>query len=186
IGGISGGLLGKYVFDIALSMTGNEKIIGAVQSLLLSLMVLGVFFFLVYKQKIVPKKYTGVVFTLFIGLTLGSIASFLGIGGGPINIAVLYYFFSMTSKKAALNSIFIIFLSQTASLLFTAASGLIPHFIPAVLIVMITGGVLGGLSGSFVAHVVSLRGVDKIFGVVLLIILALSTANFVKLLLALV
>ena len=37
---------------------------------------------------------------------LGIISSFLGIGGGPINLVVLFFFFSMPTKIAAENSLY--------------------------------------------------------------------------------
>ena len=51
-----------------------------------------------------------------IGIFLGVMSSFLGIGGGPINLVVLYYFFSMAAKTAAQNSLYIILVSQITSL----------------------------------------------------------------------
>ncbi|MEI3183290.1 MAG: sulfite exporter TauE/SafE family protein [Lachnospiraceae bacterium] len=39
-------------------------------------------------------------------------SSFLGIGGGPINLVVLLYFFSMDTKAAAQNSLYIILFSS--------------------------------------------------------------------------
>jgi hypothetical protein len=142
-------------------------------------MVLGVLLFLIFKQSMRPYHIKHPVPIVIVGIFLGSIASFLGIGGGPINIALLYILFSMNSKEAALNSIFIIFLSQSASLIFTAARSLIPTFDPVHLVMMIAGGVSGALLGSFITRKVSLRGVDAIFGAVLIIILTMSSLNFI-------
>ena len=44
-------------------------------------------------------------FCVLIGLFLGCMSSFLGIGGGPINLVELYFFFSMDTKIAASNSL---------------------------------------------------------------------------------
>lgn len=38
------------------------------------------------------------------GSVLGIFSSFLGIGGGPINLMILSFFFSMDTKTAAFNS----------------------------------------------------------------------------------
>ena len=46
---------------------------------------------------------------VLIGVFLGIMSSFLGIGGGPINFVVLFFFFSMSTKIAAENSLYIIF-----------------------------------------------------------------------------
>ena len=62
-----------------------------------------------------------------IGFILGVMSSFLGIGGGPINLVVLYFFFSMTTKTAAQNSLYIILFSQATSFLSTVVTGSVPH-----------------------------------------------------------
>ena len=58
-------------------------------------------------------------------------SSFLGIGGGPINLVVLFYFFSMETKTAAQNSLYIILFSQITSLLTTLITHSVPEFTPA-------------------------------------------------------
>ncbi len=181
LGGIGGGLAGKYLFDLAIRSLPSEDIVGTVQSSILAVMVLFVFLFVMNKSRITPKSYTSGTLALGTGIFLGAVAAFLGIGGGPINIAILYLFFSMDAKKAALNSIFIIFLSQTASLLFTLFGGRVPPFDPVILALMISGGIIGGFTGAAVTRRVSLRGVDTIFSAVLLLIFILSVVQIVQL-----
>ena len=60
-------------------------------------------------------------------ITLGILSSFLGIGGGPINLVVLFFFFSMDTKTAAQNSLYTILFSpprQPAESLFFYPQGL--------------------------------------------------------------
>ncbi|MBN2859549.1 MAG: sulfite exporter TauE/SafE family protein [Sphaerochaetaceae bacterium] len=183
LGGIAGGMAGKYLFDQALESFSSPSTVSLVQSSLLALMVALVFLFILNKERIVPKEYSSGFLALLTGFLLGVIASFLGIGGGPINIALLYLFFSMDAKKAALNSIFIIFLSQSASLLFTLATDRVPDFDIRILLLMMAGGILGGFAGSFVTKRVSLRGVDTIFLAVLFLIFVLSGTQIFRILL---
>ncbi len=180
VGGILGGLAGKNLFDLVKSGFGNDKVIGISQSVFLFIITLGVLLFYIFKQQIKPQHHKSMLFSIFVGLVLGGFASFLGIGGGPINLAVLYFFFSMDSKTAALNSIFIIFFSQVANLLFTILSGNLPEFEPASLIIMIIGGITGGLTGSFISHRMTNRAVDKLFMGVLAIIMILCIYNTVR------
>jgi len=182
LGGIAGGLAGKYLFDLALVSFSSANTVSLIQSSLLAIMVALVFLFILNKERIVPREYSSGILALLTGFFLGVIASFLGIGGGPINIALLYLFFSMDAKKAALNSIFIIFLSQSASLLFTLATDRVPDFDIRILLLMVAGGIFGGVAGSFVTKRVSLRGVDTIFLAVLLLIFALSLTQIIRLL----
>lgn len=178
LGGVVGGLLGKYLFDLVKARFPGDQILGASQSLILLAMTLGVLIFTLYKNRITPFHRDGSGFCLFIGILLGTIASFLGIGGGPINLAVLYFFFSMDSKTAALNSLFIIFFSQLTSLAFTMAAGNLPVFDSTILLAMITGGVGGAVIGSAVSARLSHRGVDYLFMGVMGIIILISLRNF--------
>ena len=179
-GGILGGLAGKYIFDSIKQQAGNDAVVGAIQSLLLIIMTFGVLIFTLRKEKINPHHTENVVVTGLIGLLLGGLAAFLGIGGGPINLAVLYFFFSMNPKKAALNSIYIIFFSQLTSLIFTVARGLVPQFDISILFVMIFGGIAGGLAGSMISKKLSHKGVDTLFCGVMIVIIGICMYNFFR------
>ncbi len=181
-GGILGGIGGKQLFSVVREGFGNESVIGISQSSILVLLCLGVIVFTLFKQKINPMHRDGNRFSIGVGFVLGGIASFLGIGGGPINLAVLYFFFSMEAKNAALNSIFIIFFSQLANLIFTAATGIMPDFDPLILALMITGGIFGGTAGAHISHQMTHRQVDKPFMFVLAGIIILCIYNISSLL----
>ena len=180
IGAAVGGLLGKYLFDWLKGLFAGDAVVGATQSALLVAMTVFVFFFVRYKEKVKPKQVENSAACLLIGLALGMVSAFLGIGGGPINIAVLYYFFSMDSKTSARNSIYIILFSQIASLVRTIAAGAVPDFEPWLLALMIAGGIGGGFLGSFLSRKLTNRGVDRLFSGVMLVIILVSCYNFVR------
>jgi hypothetical protein len=180
LGGIIGGLMGKYLFDIIRSTYGNEQVIGETQSLLLMLLIGGVIVFTVYKEKIKPHRFGNIFFCISTGVLLGGIASFLGIGGGPINLTILYLFFAMDSKSAALNSIYIIFFSQLTNLIFTVVMGNVPEFPPLTMLLMITGGVVGGITGSMITKRMSHKGVDYLFTGVMVVIVFINLCNFIR------
>jgi len=193
LGGVTGGLLGKFIFDLLTAKTAassavtadaagflSDSSVGAVQSIILAVLTVGVLVFTIRKQHIHMRNFTGAAPALLIGLVLGSIASFLGIGGGPINLAVLIYFFSMRSKEAALNSIYIIFYSQLTSLIFTFARGTVPSFDPLILGLMIAGGISGGFIGSHLSRKMTHKEVDRLFSVVLAVITLISLYNFIR------
>ena len=58
-------------------------------------MVLGTLIYVKNRARITTKDIQHPAAGVCIGLALGICSSFLGIGGGPMNLAVLYYFFSM-------------------------------------------------------------------------------------------
>ena len=86
-------------------------------------------------------------------------------------MVVLYYFFSMDTKTAAANSLYIILFSQIASLVTTILTGTIPVFTSITLILMICGGILGGILGRIINRKLSNLAVEKLFiGLMVLII----------------
>ncbi|MDA3958894.1 sulfite exporter TauE/SafE family protein [Oceanispirochaeta sp.] len=181
LGGIVGGLAGKQLFDVIRLGFGDDRIIGISQSTLLLLLTFSVFIFTFFKDKITPRHKDSILFTLFTGFLLGSLASFLGIGGGPINLAILYFIFSMDSKTAALNSIFVIFFSQMTSLIFTVVSGRVPVFDPLIVILMIAGGLTGGLFGAIMSLRMSHKAVDRLFMSVMVLIILICFYNIIDL-----
>lgn len=177
IGAAIGGLLGKQIFDVVKTLSGNPEMAGAIQSFLLAFITFGILIFTLKKSKIRPFEIGGMLMPLIIGFSLGTISSFLGIGGGPINLAVLYLFFAMDSKTAALNSIYIIFFSQAASILQTIFKGAVPDFEWSVFFMMIAGGIIGGTVGPMISKKLSLKGVDKIYLAMVVGIILISIYN---------
>ena len=88
------------------------------QALCLLIVTLGTLIYTICKAKIKTYQVDDAISCILIGIFLGIMSSFLGIGGGPINLVVLFFFFSMSTKIAAENSLYIIFFSQIASLMF--------------------------------------------------------------------
>ena len=180
IGASAGGILGKYLFDFIKGSFPGDRVIGSIQSFLLILITFGVFLYIRYKHHIQPKNVQNLTACIFIGLILGMISAFIGIGGGPINIAVLSYFFSMDSKTCALNSIYTILFSQATSLVSTIFNHTVPNFDPFLLAVMVVGGITGGLLGSAVSRKLTNRMVDKLFSMIMLVIIGISLYNFIE------
>lgn len=178
LGGVTGGLLGKYLFDISTAGLSDGNSVSAAQSMILAVLTVGVLIYTIFKPRIQTINMKGSIPEVLTGLLLGSIASFLGIGGGPINLAILAFFFSMNSKQAALSSIYIIFFSQLTSLLFTLVRGNVPPFEPLILILMIIGGIFGGFLGSAFSRKMTHREIDKLFILVLILIFFISLYNF--------
>ena len=104
-------------------------------------------------------------------------SSFLGIGGGPINLVVLYFFFSMDTKTAAANSLYIILFSQLASLITTLATRTVPPFRWPVLLVMVAGGIGGGMAGRVLNKRMDNRLVERLFIGLMGLIVAICVYN---------
>lgn len=180
VGAVCGGLLGKEIFRRALQKLPETDSVGAVQAIVLFLCTVGTLLYMKNKERIRTKHISNKVVTFSIGLLLGTMSSFLGIGGGPINLVVLFFFFSMESKQAALYSIYIIMFSQVSNLLFTIAKGDVPPYKLSVLVLMIVCGIAGGLLGNVINKKLNHEKVDKLFGGVLFVIACISVYNIFR------
>ncbi len=182
LGAAAGGVSGKFLFDLIKRSVGNDRLVGAIQAIVLGIMVLGTLLYVVNREKIRSRDLQSPAAAVGIGLALGIASSFLGIGGGPMNLAVLYYFFSMDTKKAAINSILVILLSQTASLIFSVASGTVPPFDGGMLIAMAGAGALGGYLSSQLHKKLSAALTDRLFIGLLIVILLICVYNAIRML----
>lgn len=157
VGAALGGLLGKELFSWISELFAASETVGAIQAVCLFIITLGTLLYTLNKQRIPTRDLHGRMVCILIGFFLGASSSFLGIGGGPINLVVLFYFFSMDTKTAAQNSLYIILISQISSLLLTVLSGSVPPFSLPTLLGMAVCGVLGGIAGALCQPADSLR-----------------------------
>lgn len=179
LGAAFGGLVGKWLFSCVAALSPDKNKVGAVQALCLMLITVGTVIYTLCKSRIATRKVTAPTACVLIGLALGIMSAFLGIGGGPINLVVLFFFFSMNTKTAAENSLYIIFFSQLMSLLSTVFTGSIPDIDLLVLIVMVIGGIAGGICGRALNKKISDNTVDKLFIVLMFIIILICIYNMV-------
>lgn len=180
IGAAVGGLVGKQLFDIVKALFENADTVGAVQAVTLLLITLGTAIYTAKKNKIRTIRVEQPLVCLAIGLLLGLMSAFLGIGGGPINLVVLYYFFSMETKVAAQNSLYIIFFSQLASLLFTLITGKVPEFPLVLFVCMVCCGILGGAVGRKINKKIDSETVSKLFMGLMVVIMGICCYNFFR------
>lgn len=180
IGACIGGILGKELFDKSRIIFGNDSLVGMLQSILLLLINVAIIFYMKNKDKIKTHNVQDKKNCILIGLSLGVLSSFLGIGGGPLNIAAIYYFFSMKPKETALNSLFVIFFSQISSLLRTILANDIPEFGIITLVVMCLGGVLGAIIGSCISKKMSDDITQTFFSKVLILLVFINIFNIIK------
>lgn len=180
LGAAIGGILGKNLFQIIRSMSASSARVTIIQSACLLIVTLGTLIYTLKKDQIHTHHVTNKVICAVIGLVLGVISSFLGIGGGPINLVVLFFFFSMTTKLAAENSLYIILFSQTASLISTLVSRSVPEFDFLILCLMVVGGIVGGIIGRKVNKKLSEAAVDKLFIGLMIFMICINGYNIFR------
>lgn len=180
IGAALGGVVGKQMFTAIKQMFEDPNKVGAVQAICLLLITAGTMAYTLFKSKIKTHNVKNPVTCSIIGFVLGIFSSFLGIGGGPINLVVLFFFFSMETKTAAANSLYIILFSQLTSLISTLVTNTVPEFDFLVLALMVCGGIFGGIVGRKVNKHIESKTVDKLFIVLMGIIIIISVYNALK------
>ncbi|MEE1327610.1 MAG: sulfite exporter TauE/SafE family protein [Oscillospiraceae bacterium] len=179
LGAALGGVVGKEMFSAVKAFFAGSPMVGGVQAIALGIITLGTLLYTLNKSRIKTRTTSNKLVCLVIGLLLGIMSSFLGIGGGPINLVVLGYFFSMDTKTAAANSLYIILFSQLASLIATLISG-VPEFRILALILMVAGGIGGGIVGRKLNKKMDNRAVDKLFIGLMVLIVGICVYNAIR------
>jgi len=180
IGAACGGVAGKMMFQYILSIASDQSKVALIQALCLLIVTIGTLIYTIYKERIKTHRMTSAAVCVLIGIALGMLSSFLGIGGGPINLVVLFYFFSMKHKTAAENSLYIIFYSQLASLVQTIVTGSVPDISIGVLILMVTGGIYGGICGHVLHRKMDEKVSEKLFIGLMAAIILINVYNIYK------
>ncbi|WP_243242180.1 TSUP family transporter [Clostridium sp. 1001275B_160808_H3] len=180
LGSVIGGLIGNSLFQDILKIFPDSNKIGAIQAIILLIITLGTLIYTIHKYKIHTLNIKSKLIIFLIGLILGIMSSFLGIGGGPINLVVLFYFFSMSTREATMYSIYVIMFSQISNLASTIITWNIPYFDITILLLMIFCGILGGVIGNLLNKRMNNEKVDKLFIVVMLLIICINIYNIFK------
>lgn len=180
IGSIIGGVIGQKIMTLLTSSRININIINNVQSVMLIILLLIVFIYMKNKSNIKTYNINNITLIGLLGLFLGVISAFLGIGGGPMNVAAFTILFSMSANEAARNSIIVIFFSQGSKILSIALTTGFSNYKLEMLPIMLIGGVLGGIIGYRLNKSVSEKNIVKVFNTVLIAIVILNIYNIFK------
>lgn len=175
-----GGVIGKMVFNQLGAVFPDAELVGAVQAAVLIALSVLVLAYTLNKARIQSLKLEHAWAQAAIGFCAGACWSFLGIGGGPFNLAILVFFFAMESKPAAQASLFIIAFSQTASLIYTLVTGSVPTFLPIVLVGMALMAVLGSVAGRKLLRRMDSAAVDKLYVFAIMLIMVICTYNLIR------
>ncbi len=176
-GSILGGFLGNRLFHFTLSASDTPNTVTGIQSVLLCVLLLFVVVSVNVPFKRMQLKNPVAVFLS--GLLLGLLAAFLGIGGGPINVAALTLLFSFSMRDAAVYSVAIIFFSQLSNLITTAVQIDFQGYDWRVLPIIIPCAVLGGLLGAALNRKCSEKAIRCVFSVTVFAVACLACYNAV-------
>ncbi|MBQ6863100.1 MAG: sulfite exporter TauE/SafE family protein [Clostridia bacterium] len=180
VGAIAGGMLGKEIFSYLLAHAVQPGMVSGIQAVVLVVLTLCCLLYILLKKHIHPLHTKSILTACGIGVFLGTVSGFLGIGGGQFNLIVLYFFFGMDTKTAATNSLYIILLSKISNLVMQICTHSIPEFEYSSLAVMILAGILGGIIGRFVNRKVADKTVDRLLVGVLCIVIVICCCNMIS------
>ncbi len=175
-GSILGGYLGSAVTDYIGTFIAQQTI-RCIQAFTLAALLTAVSIYVGKCSFSFEVKNKLAIFA--VGLALGFMASFLGIGGGPINVAVLTLFFSMNVKDSAVYSVAIIFFSQLSKLItIFATAGFEPYAHQwKTLIFILPAAVIGGFIGSSLNRKFDDKLIRKVFVTVMVLLIVLNVYN---------
>lgn len=178
-GSVAGGSIGQYMLTGIISVFDSNRTVLAVQNIALGILIIGVFLYMLNKSKIGTLGIKNIVLVIMAGIFLGVVSAFLGIGGGPINVALLIYLFSLDLKMATLCSIIIILFAQISNLFQIAVSTGFGAFDLSMLPPMVSGAIIGAFIGSSLNKKLTDKTVEVCFNGVQILVFTLCIYNIV-------
>ncbi|MCL2694736.1 MAG: sulfite exporter TauE/SafE family protein [Clostridiales bacterium] len=179
-GAALGGNAGNLLLRRLLADGGRSSQTTVVQNIVLAMLIVAVFVYMLHKQKLPSLNRAGIASSALTGLFLGITSSFLGIGGGPINVALIIFVFGFSTKTAALCSLLTILFSQGANLLLTLLAGGFGGYALSMLPVMLAGAVAGGLIGAYTHRHTSAKATDILFNAAQVLAFCLCLLNILR------
>ena len=184
VGAVVGGMLGDQLLQL---LVGRFEYDASVQRIQIIATVIVLVLSLIFTAKnnlryIIKNRWV----CLPLGVLLGTIAAFLGIGGGPINVPILMIFFGLPIKTATGYSIVIIFFSHASRLITMGVTqagqgeySLFDAPLLRLLPFIIIAAALGGFLGAYFSKIFSDKVVKKLFIAALLAVMVLNIYNAV-------
>lgn len=181
LGAAFGGVFGKLMFQQLKAILNNDQAVTGFQMVFMIVITVLTLVYTIKKANIKTFRITNVWMCVIIGMFLGILSSFLGIGGGPFNLMVLGFFFSLPTKKAAQSSLFIILFSQMTSLGQTILTGKVPVNLDlTALVILAISGIVGAVAGKNINKRIDAKKVDILFIGFIIVILGLCVYNLIQ------
>ncbi len=171
-GAFIGGVIGNRILNLLLENFSANYVV-AVQSILLILTLCFVLIATVFNFKIY-KDFHSKVLMVLIGILIGTISIFIGIGGGILNVIVLDLFFKMKRQDLVVNSLLMILISQTASIIMMLANGILAEVHTQTLLYIISAALIGGIIGKELSIRVASSISRNLFIIVICLVIGLN------------
>lgn len=175
VGSIAGGVLGEQIFGVLMNFFNNESYVQLIQIILTIVTLIMALIYLRFEVK--SYNMSNVIIVFLVGLILGVLATLLGIGGGPINVVALMFFFSVSLKDATVYSLMTKFFSQFAKLVTVSLNEGFFTYQLSYLWAIIPAAILGGYLGSLVNQKLPSQKINFYYRIVIVIIILLNVIN---------
>lgn len=179
LGSLVGGVLGESIFSYATKNLVNNQV-KVIQALLLGITLIFILIYTLSKDKYKHYHIHNIIFIFLIGLFLGSISIFLGIGGGPLNVALLMLLFSYDMKQATIYSIATIFFSQISKLLQIIIKGQLLSFDLTLIPFLCLSAIIGGYIGTSLNQKMNNKTIEKVYMVLVISLIIICIYNIVS------
>jgi len=180
IGAVFGGFIGNMLIERLIGMFDTEDTAGLIQ-IAATIVVLICSLILTVKSADGKLRFEikSKLLSLALGIVLGTVATFLGIGGGPINVPIMIILFGLNIKDATAYSIVIIFFSHLSRLITMGITVGYGYFDVQMLIFVIPAAILGGLIGAKFSKIFSETMVRRLFLIAISAVIVLNIVNAV-------
>lgn len=181
---ISGGsLVGGYIGEYALNYFTRHSEQGRVQLVQNIILFITLVFLLIYTKRMSGRsniKSQNPFTAVLLGLFLGTISIFLGIGGGPLNVSLLIILFGYSMKDAAIYSIATVFFSQFAKIISITYSGQYDQFDLKLIPFLIVTAILGGYVGTSLNQKYTSRKIEFLYSIFMVGLTVLTLVNIFR------
>lgn len=158
IGAAAGGYIGGQLFLLCKRWC-EDNTLKLLQAAILICLLFAMFFQKRYPRFQIDNSWLPPI----VGLALGVLSSFLGIGGGPFNVVVFSVLFSCTMKEATVHSLFTILCSQAVAVLNKIIQAEITFDHLLLLAFMVPAAIAGALLGPFINRKMSEKNIEHLY-----------------------
>jgi len=174
-GSVVGGVLGNTLFNFLLTFFDNQSSVQMVQIVITVLLLAMVLLYL--RFGIESLELENMVWPFAVGLFLGAVSTLLGIGGGPINVAVFMFIFGMPMRRAMVYALTAKFFAHLSNLITVVLNEGFTHYELNFLWAIVPAAILGGYLGSQLNQKASNEKVDLYYRLVTFGVIILNVAN---------
>ncbi len=176
-GSVAGGVLGENVFSSFLRYANNNATVKTVQNAVLLVMLVIICAYTLNKHRIRALNKRGRVIEVLTGFVLGAVSVFLGIGGGPLNIAVLTFVFGFEMKAAVIYSIVTIFFSQVSKLSILLINGTFFTYDLMICLSLLPAAAVGGFIGSAINRRLTGKQIEQVYLILMAGLIVICITN---------